>query len=126
MVLRLRRVGFLTGQGSAVGFCAPKAEFNGDGRMRTYIRMVPVLEAPSILVLAHVLVGEPDPPSGQARGHASREHALAELVGTCAGSRAFPAIDDQIFGPDRAPVEEVLQNFQRAGSVARLRGERGA
>jgi hypothetical protein len=37
-------------------------------------------EAPSILVLAHVLVGEPDPPSGQARGHASPGQALIELV----------------------------------------------
>ena len=51
---------------------------------------------------------------------------LGELVGLCAGPCEFPAIDDQIFGPYRAPVEEVLQYLQRAGSVARLRGERGA
>jgi hypothetical protein len=37
-------------------------------------------EAPSILVLAHVLVGKPDPPSGQALGHASPGHARPKLA----------------------------------------------
>ena len=51
---------------------------------------------------------------------------LGELVGLCSGPCEFPAIDDQIFGSYQAPFKEVLQNLQRAGSVARLRRERGA
>jgi hypothetical protein len=46
-------------------------------------------------MLAHVLVGEPDSTSGQARGHASPGHALSPAAIEVADRlRLFEAVDD--------------------------------